>query len=83
MEAINAAFLPFARSANHLAKQDGKMRLMCRAALPPINYRRLRRRRGLPFSAINRRLRLRANSNNAAKGIDSRSRENDGYAVLI
>ena len=26
-QAIIAAFLPFARSANHLAKQDGKMRL--------------------------------------------------------
>ena len=40
---------------------------VCRAASPPINYRRLCRRRGLPFSAINRRLRFRANSK-MAKG---------------
>ena len=84
-QAIIAAFLPFARSANHLAKQDGKMRLCvapqnaagCCAAFGGGNYRRLSPPQGfaifgnkLPF-ALSRKLQN-------GKRVDSRSRENDG-----
>ena len=65
--AIIAAFLLFARSANHLAKQDGKMRLCVTPPLAAEITGGFRRRSGLPFSATSCRLRFRANSK-MAKG---------------
>ena len=65
--AIIAAFLLFARSANHLAKQDGKMRLFVAPPLAAEITGGFAAAGGLPFSAINRRLRFRANSK-MAKG---------------
>ena len=66
-QAIIAAFLLFARSANHLAKQDGKMRLCAGRLCRPLITGGKAAAGGLPFSAINRRLRFRANGK-MAKG---------------
>ena len=59
--AIIAAFLLFARSANHLAKQDGKMRLCAGRLCRPLITGGFRRRRGFAIFGDKSPFALRAN----------------------
>ena len=81
-QAIIAAFLLFARSANHLAKQDGKMRLCAGRLCRPQITGGFRRRRGFAIFGDKSPFALSRKWKNG-KGMDSRLRGNDGARCAV